>query len=321
MADATVVPTATPAPTSPAAAKPAAGEPVAAAPDAQATQVAEAAANATPTERAAFDAHLKASPMVIKAGGKQHKITSLAQFERYAQRGIPVEENMAQLSKARAEIEPKAALLQRLRSGNQEEVESVLEQLVDSGQLTAIAERRLLRQLEQEKQTEGMSERERRMAAQLEQAQAEKQRYESEAKQRKEAETKYQERQQEEHYRTQISTSLVQALEILGLPPELSPEAIDRVRPYIKASIENGMELDPKVMAEKLDKFFSKNLEWQTSKLEGDALLKKMGPDFANRFRKAILAQLQTKPAPKPGQPQQTQPTSAPMRWDPRSMR
>ena len=326
MADGTPVVPTTPAPAVDAKATPAATSAAPVTGDAaKAATVAEAAANATPDQRAAFNEFLKTQPMTIKAGGKQHRITSLEQFERYAQRGIPVEENLQQLSKMREEIQPTAQLLSRLKDAEPDEVEGILEQLVDSGKLTAIAEKRLLRQLEAEKKTEGMSEGERRMARELESLRAEKQRFEAERQQRAQTERQQQEEAQANYYRQQIGSTVVEALKLMDLPPELNANAVEFMKPMLRQLIDNGVEINPQLLAERARPFFEKVNSWTKRGLEsldGEALLAALGPNGEKRVRQAILAKLQAAQpngTPKPNQDRLQ--TPVPVKWDPRSMR
>lgn len=286
-----------------------------------ASQAPQAEAKAPPADpQAELEAVLKKlGGLEVKAGGKTHKVDSIEKLVRYAQRGLPVEQSLETLAKQRAELEPVAALLGQLRDGDEDAAEAALERLLDSGKLDKVAERRLRRLYEREQQMQGMSERERQLAQALEAERAEKGKL---AKERED----FQRRQQEEAEAQQVNAikahigeSITKSLELMGLPPKLEAVAVNLMKPIIRASIQAGMPLDPQVLADKVQPVFDELLAYRTKNAEGEALLKLFGDDLGRKYRKALLAKLESGNAPKAAAPAKADAAPAsPKGWDPR---
>lgn len=260
----------------------------------------------------------KMGGLEVRAGGKTHKVDSLEKLQRYIQRGLPVEQSLEEVARAKAEVEPIKALLAQLQSGDDEAAESALERLLDSGKLDKVAERRLRRQFEKEQSMQGMSEREKALAQQLESERSEKTRLAEERKRFEDAQRQQQEAQQVNAIKAHIGNAITKTLEGLGLPDKLEPLAVEFMKPIIRASLNAGMALDPAVLTEKVRPVLDQLFEYQVSKLEGDALVKRLGPDVGKRYRAALLAQLNGGTAkPAPVETKQEAPAPA-ERWDPR---
>jgi len=276
---------------------------------------------APPDPKAELGAMLKKlGGLKVKAAGKEHVIDSVEKLERYAQRGIPVDQSYEELAKVRAEVEPVKELFAKLRSGSEDEVEAALEQLLDRGVIDKVAERRLRRQYEREQQMEGLSERERALARALEQERNEKSRLAAEQKRLAEQQQRAQEEQQVQAIKGYIGDVITKSLETMGLPPKLEPLAGNFMKPIISAALRAGMPLDPAVLAEKVSPLFDEMLQYRTKSLEGEALLKFLGGgEVSKKFRAALLAQLSAS-KPGAGTPVETKPAAAPARevWDPR---
>lgn len=257
----------------------------------------------------------------VKAGGKTHKVDSVEKLLRYAQRGLPVEQSLETLAKQRAELEPVAQVLSQLRDGDEDGAEAALERLLDSGKLDRIAERRLRRLYEREQQMSGMSERERTMAQQLETERAERMKLAKEREDFQRRQVEAQEAQQVDAIKTHIGENIAKSLELMGLPPRLEAVAVNLMKPIIAASIRAGVALDAQTLADRVQPVFDELLAYRTKNAEGEALLKLFGDDVGRKYRKALLAKLESGQAPK-----QTQGTSAkseegpttPKGWDPR---
>lgn len=264
----------------------------------------------------------KLGGLEVKAGGKAHKVDSVEKLIRYAQRGLPVEQSMEQLAQQRAQLEPMAQLLQQLQSGDDDAAEQALERLLDSGKLDKVAERRLRRIYEREESLKGLSPRERELSAQLEAERSEKARLASERKQLEERQRAAQEQQQVAAVKEHISTAMTQTLDKLGLPPRMEAMAVEFMKPVIRATINAGMPLDPEVLAEKIQPVFDEMLAYRAKNLEGEQLLKFFGDDVGRKVRKALLAQLNSTPAPKaPAAPEKPAEGAAPGKgWDPRRL-
>lgn len=263
----------------------------------------------------------KLGGLEVKAGGKAHKVDSVEKLIRYAQRGLPVEQSMEQLARQRAQLEPVQQLLAQLQSGDDDAAEQALERLLDSGKLDKVAERRLRRIYEREESMKGLSPRERELSAQLEAERSEKTRLATERKQFEERQRAAQEQQQVAAVKEHISGAMTATLDKLGLPPKMEALAVEFMKPVIRATINAGMPLDPEVLADKIQPLFDEMLGYRVKNLEGESLLKFLGDDVGRKVRKALLAQLNSTPAPKTATPEKPADSAAPGKgWDPRRM-
>ncbi|MCA3125223.1 MAG: hypothetical protein ING90_21505 [Rhodocyclaceae bacterium] len=263
----------------------------------------------------------KLGGLEVKAGGKAHKVDSVEKLIRYAQRGLPVEQSMEQLARQRAQLEPVQQLLAQLQSGDDDAAEQALERLLDSGKLDKVAERRLRRIYEREESMKGLSPRERELSAQLEAERSEKTRLATERKQFEERQRAAQEQQQVAAVKEHISGAMTATLDKLGLPPKMEALAVEFMKPVIRATINAGMPLDPEVLADKIQPLFDEMLGYRVKNLEGESLLKFLGDDVGRKVRKALLAQLNSTPAPKTASPEKSAEAAAPGKgWDPRRM-
>ena len=260
----------------------------------------------------------KMGGLEVTAGGKKHKVDSVEKLVRYAQRGLPVESSLEELSQRRAEMEPMAQLLRQLQTGTEDEAESALEKLLDSGKLDKVAEKRLRRQYEREQQMEGLSPREREMKAELESERGARTKMEKERQDQEKTQAAAVEAQQVTAIKTHISGVITKTLESLGLGDKLEPIAVEFMKPIIRASMNAGRALDPELLAEKIQPMLEQLFELQTKNLDGEALLKKMGGDFGKKYRAALRAQLQGG-GEKPKAPDEKPAATAP-KWDPRRM-
>lgn len=288
------------------------------------TPVAEAAAPITPA--AAVDPKLELEAMLKKmgglevmAGGKKHKVDSVEKLIRYAQRGLPVESSLEELSQRRAELEPMQQLLHQLQNGSEDEAESALEKLLDSGKLDKVAEKRLRRQYEREQQMEGLTPRERELKTALEQERESRTKLEKSRQEQTQKEAAAVEAQQVSSIKTHISGAITQTLEKLQLGDKLEPIAVEFMKPIIRASMNAGRPLDPAMLAERIQPMLDQLFELQTRNLEGEALLKRMGPEVGKRMRAALLAQLKGG-APSPAAKTEERASEPKSIWDPRRM-
>lgn len=280
----------------------------------------------------------KAGGLKFKAGGKEHSIDSLEKLTRYAQRGLPVEQSLEEVSRARAELEPMQRLLQQLQSGTEDEAESALEKLLDSGKLDKVAERRLRRQFDKEQSMAGMSPRERELAAQLEQERGEKGKLtaEREAFQKQQAEA--QEAQQVQAIQNHMGSAIGEALKLMDLGDgRLDAMAVNFMKPIIRATLNAGQQLDPATLAERvgpmLDAMHKHQIKSAKTKpymaeavqealkdADDATLLKFFGSDVGKAYRRALLGQLQGGSTPRSAAPAASGEAQAPGKWDPRRL-
>lgn len=279
----------------------------------------------------------KAGGLKVKAGGKEHVIDSLEKAVRYMQRGLPVEQSLEEVARARAEVEPVKALLAQLQSGDEEQAEQALERLLDSGKLDKVAERRLRRLYEREKSMEGLSPRERELAAALEQERGAKAKLEAERKQAEERQRAANEERQVAAVREHMAQAVGEAFKQLDLGDgKLEAIALEFMKPVIRATLNAGLPLDPKALAERVGPmleqvhkfqlkaakqkpYMSEAVQEALKDADDETLLRFFGSDIGKRYRAALLKQIQgggSKPAA-PASPT-TDAGKAPERWDPR---
>lgn len=281
----------------------------------------------------------KLGGLEVKAGGKAHRVDSMEKLIRYAQRGLPVEQSLEEVARAKAEMEPLRQLLQQLQSGDEDAAESALERLLDSGKLDKVAERRLRRQYEREKSMEGLSPRERELSAQLEQERAEKAKYAEERKRAEMQQREAMEAKQVEAIRNHMASTVSEAFKLMDLGDgKLEAVALDFMKPIIRATLNAGMPLDAQALAdrvgpmlEQVHKFqlkASKNKPYMSEAVQealkdadDETLLKFFGSDVGKRYRQALLKQLKggnSQPAPsQPSGETKPAPTGS---WDPRRL-
>lgn len=263
----------------------------------------------------------KMGGLKVKAGGKEHVVDSIEKLMRYAQRGIPVEQELSQLGEQKRQLAPFADLLKQLRDGDDDTAAEVMDKLLGD-KAKRVAERRLMREIERESKYEGMSERERQLAQQLDAERDRSSKLDKERKAFEEQQRKAQEEQQVAQLRRDIGTSMEAALTKMGLPPKLEGIALEFMKPVVRAVLSAGQPLDPDFLAERVSPLFDELLLHRTRNLEGEGLLKFMGGDVGKKFRAALLASMQpaAKSAPPPANGAPAATTAAPAKWDPRKL-
>lgn len=302
------------------------GAPVAAAPVA-----APAAPDAKPADAQAKPPEApKWEGIEYTVKGQKRKETDPERVRRLVERGAGFETELENVAKSKAELAPLAELRALLDSGDEDAIERALEGKLGK-KLDKIAERRLMRELQREDQYKDMTPRERQMAEELERTRAER---EALANQQKTAaERAKQEAEQAEvaKYQGAITDSITKTLDALKLPPKLDALAASFMQPLLKAELESGVLLDPAARAEKVEAVLSGIQEWRLANLEGEALLKALGPGVDKKVRAALLARLeggqpagavpaQQTQVSSQGQQRATGTTHTPL-WDPRRIR
>ncbi len=306
MSDAAAVPTAAPA-TAPTE-TPAGGP----APEVKADPMAEALA--------ALD---KAGGLRIKAGGKEHKLTS-EQVRRRLEQAMPVEAALESVAKQRQELEPKAKLLETLENGTDDEREAALEKLLGS-KFLSVAEKRLIRQMEQEQKFDGMSERERALAQQLEQERGEKSKLAQEKAAFEKAQRDAEESAEVARYQQQIGEVCVAALKQLELPDKMEPMALRLIKPILHELMAQGQMPTPDFLASRIDEVLTGLVEWRFSGARSETALKRFAPalrEYSAAQLKAIQSSRQAPAAPPSAEKQSGDSVGKMVSiWDPRKMR
>jgi hypothetical protein len=234
---------------------------------------------------------LKKRPVRVKAGGKEREVRSIAELEKYVQKGLPIAESLQQLAEERQKLAPFAQALQALQGEDSEQAVAVLEQLMGP-RFVRVAEQRLMREIQREKSMEGMTERERSMSAELERTRAERADFEARQRQAQEQAQRAEEERHVTALRQHIHSEVTGALQAIGMPQGLAPQAMALVRPLIEASIRAGQPLDKEVLGQEMRSGITDAVQWATSGLEGRALLDFFGDDMKKRYRAALLAEV-----------------------------
>jgi len=262
--------------------------------------------------------------------GQKRREADPERVRRLVERGAGFESELENVAKSKAELAPLAELRELLEKGDEDAIERALEGRLGQ-KLDKIAEKRLMRQLEREDQFKGMTPRERQMAEALEKANAERESLQTERKTAQERAQQEAERAEVAQYQGAITESITKTLDAMKLPAKLDALAASFMQPLLRAEIESGVMLDPAARAEKIDGILGGIHEWRLANLEGEPLLKALGPGVDRKVRAALLARLEagsstTASTQQAQQPRATQPNGAggtthtPI-WDPRRMR
>lgn len=247
-----------------------------------------------------------------KANGREVPLDDLDKAIRYAQRGLGPEQALEEVAALKAQVEPRARLLEAIAKGNVETREQALSQLVSPEELDALAEQRMLRKIQQAQKYEQLSPDARRYAQEADalreqQAQFQAQREQYEAQQRQAHEV-----QQVQHAKSELANVATKTLEAMGLPPtqgQLGPMALALLSPLLKASYAAGVAPEPAQLAERADAQLTAIHQWKCESLAanfdqpgwqgGDKLEAFLGKNVI----RALLAHLQSKQSK--GMPQQ----------------
>lgn len=235
-----------------------------------------------------LDALDKHGGVEVKVGGKVVKMTT-EQLIRNAQRGLPVEEGFAALSKQREELAPKLKLLEQLEKGNDDEQQEALEKLLGSKFVSA-AEKRLIREMQKESKFEGMTERERQMAQQLEAANGEKNRLAEEKAAFEKAQRDAEESKEVAHWQNVFGGIAVGALKSLELPEKLEPLALKLVQPIMKELMSSGTLPTSEDLAQHIDEILSQLVDWNMKGARGEKALKRNAPALREYSRAQLAA-------------------------------
>ena len=265
----------------------------------------------------------KAGGLRIKAGGKEHKLTS-EQVRRRLEQAMPVEQALESVAKQRQELEPKAKLLEVLENGSDDEREAALEKLLGS-KFLSVAERRLIKQMEQEQKFDGMSERERQLAQQLEQERSEKSRLAQEKAAFEKAQRDAEESAEVARYQQQIGEVCVAALKQLELPDKMEPMALRLIKPVLHELMAQGQMPTPDFLASRIDDVLTGLVEWRFSGARSETALKRFAPalrEYSAAQLKAIQASRNQPSAPPPSSDKPSDGVGKMVpAWDPRKMR
>jgi len=233
------------------------------------------------------------APVELKFKGKVEKVDDLDQLAKWAQMGRGATEVFEQAKRMREEAEAKASRLDKLKGGSWEDRLSLLtETLGDEEAALQFMEEALYakrvapQQLTPEQRK--LQEYERKLAA-----------YEQEKTQTAKAQQEAQLEAQAEEIANQYAKTAAEVMAKLGWGAELAPLVLREMLPYAEQALEAGLE----PVSEDILTMF---MEDQQSKLgnfarqlEGEALLRFLGDEVANKVRRADLARLRAGREPK----------------------
>ena len=239
-------------------------------------------------------------PVELKFKGKVEKVDDLDQLARWAQMGRGATEVFESAKKLREEAEAKASRLEKLRGGSFDERLSLLTEALGDEEAAlqfmeeAIFQKRIApQQLTPEQR-------------QLQEMQRKLQQYEAEKANTTKAQQQAELERQADIIANQYAKTAADIMQKLGWGAELAPVVLREMLPYAEQALEAGMEpVSEDIMGMFLSDQQAK-LGHLTAKLDGEALLRFLGDDLANKVRKADLARLRKGSAP-PQQQQTTQ--------------
>lgn len=237
-------------------------------------------------------------PVELKFKGKVEKVDDLDQLARWAQMGRGATEVFESAKKLREEAEAKASRLEKLRGGSFDERLSLLTEALGDEEAAlqfmeeAIFQKRIApQQLTPEQR-------------QLQEMQRKLQQYEAEKANTTKAQQQAELERQADIIANQYAKTAADIMQKLGWGAELAPVVLREMLPYAEQALEAGMEpVSEDIMGMFLSDQQAK-LGHLTAKLDGEALLRFLGDDLANKVRKADLARLRKGSAPQ--QQQQT---------------
>lgn len=227
----------------------------------------------------------------MKAGGKEVAIDSFDAFERYAQRGQPLEATLEEVAKQRAELEPQKRLLAALTGDDESAADEALERLLGN-RFDALAEKRILRQIQREESMKDYSPRERELRMQLDRERAERERIAGETKQREESARQQREQAEVRQHLDSMSATTTGILDKLGISGGLQPMAVQMMRPMLEAALRAGVPMTVEHMAPRVEAKMQELFVWMMKSSTDEQLAKHLGSDFDKRYRKMLLGKL-----------------------------
>ena len=175
-----------------------------------------------------------------------------------------------------------------------------------------------MRFVERQKRLEGLSERERAMADEVDRLKSEKAKFEAERKRQEQEAMTRQEAQQAHQLKQHIATEVGGALEMAGLPQELTVHALKLMQPLVESSIRAGQPLDRAMLAAEAKEGLASMLKGLAGSLKGEQLLQFFGDDIGKAYKAALRDQIKARKGVPPGlgAPAKQEPTGD--GWDPR---
>lgn len=254
--------------------------------EAQGEAQAAGQADAQQAAQAAAVAKKLAQPIELKFKGKTEKVDDLDQLARWAQMGRGATEVFEQAKKLREEAEAKASRLEKLKGGSLDDrLQLLAETLGDEEAALQFMEEALYQKRVAPQQ---MTAEQRQLAEMQRKLEA----YEAEKAQATKAQQEAELDRQADAIAQQYAKTAADIMGKLGWGPELAPLVLRRLQPYAEQALEAGLEpISEDIMGlymQDEQQVFA-NLAKQ---LDGEALLRFLGDEVANKIRKHDLARL-----------------------------
>ena len=226
-------------------------------------------------------------PVKLKYGDEEIEVGSLDQLTKIAQKGLGAERKFQEAASIRKQAETLVATLKdnpieilrhpALRDKMIEAAQELLFEHIQHEQMSA--EDRARMQEREELERYRRSEQERRA--------------QEETKQREELKDKY---------RQDYERQFIEALNEGGIPR--SDWAVTRMAQYMRQALKTGMNnIAPKDVVHLVKRDWQQAQADLYGQMDGDKLIQMLGPDIAEKIRKADVAKLTSKrPSPKPAQ-------------------
>jgi hypothetical protein len=218
-------------------------------------------------------------PVKLKLGDQEIEVTSLDQLTKIAQKGLGAERKFQEAANIRKSAEQLVATLKdnpieilrhpALRDKMLEAAQELIFEQIQSEQMTAEERARLQEREELERYRRGEQER----------------KAQEETKQREELKNKY---------RQDYERQFIDALNAGGIPK--SDWAVTRMAQYMRQALQQGMSnVTPQDVAHLVKKDWQQAQADLYGQLDGDKLIEMLGPNIAEKIRKADVAKLTSK--------------------------
>jgi hypothetical protein len=224
----------------------------------------------------------------LKYGDEEIEITSMDQLTKIAQKGLGAERKFQEAANIRKNAEKLVATLKdnpieilkhpALRDKMLEAAQELIFEQIQSEQMTAEERARL-------------------------QEREELERYRRSEQERKAQEESKQREELKEKYRQDYERQFIDALNVGGIPK--SDWAVTRMAQYMRQALKEGMtNITPQDVVHLVKRDWQHAQSELYGQLDGDKLIQMLGPDIAEKIRKADVAKLTSK-RPQAQQPAQ----------------
>jgi hypothetical protein len=231
-----------------------------------------------PGESAA-DKAVAAAMKKLKVKGKEIEVDE-SKYHEYAQKGAAATETWQEAARMKKEAD---ALRARLK----QDPYSVLSDPEFGLDLDKLAEDRVWAkiQAEQEKLLPP-EERQRLQEKRL------LEKYQKEEAERKEQETQAKSQQMREHFKKDYDEKIAKALGAAKIPKNV--RSVKRMTDYMLLDVEEGIAKDPSEYVAMVEQDYIDDIQHMLNDLDGDQLLRFLGPNFVKKFREADVKSVRT---------------------------